>query len=90
MGDIRPRMLVRKSRPILWHRDYEAARKLVAQALRMLDDERFLALLTELADYDKRRPLGDFTRVEEWAECVFVPVLEMEGQALRRWSDGPE
>ena len=45
MGDIRPRMLIRKARPILWRRDYEAARKVVAHALRTLDDERFLALL---------------------------------------------
>jgi hypothetical protein len=87
MGDVRPRMLIRKARPILWRRDYEGARKVVAHALRTLDDERFLALLAELADYDKRRPVSDFTRVVEWAECVFVPVLEIEGQSLRRWSD---
>jgi len=90
MGDIRPRMLVRKAWPILWRRDYEAARKVVAHALRTLDDERFLALLAELADYDKRRPIGDFTRVVEWAECVFVPVLEVDGQQLRRWSDATD
>ena len=87
MGDIRPHNLVRKARPIHWRRDYEAARTLVAQALRSLDDERFLALLAELTDYERRRPLADVSRVVDWAECVFVPVLEIEGQPLRRWSD---
>ncbi len=87
MGDIRPRNLIRRARPIHWRRDYEAARALVAQALRTLDDERFLALLAELTDYERRRPLADASRVVEWAECVFIPVLEIEGQPLRRWSD---
>jgi hypothetical protein len=87
MGDMRPRNLVRKARAILWRRDYEAARTLVAHALRSLDDERFLALLAELSDYEKRRPHADFTRVVEWAVCVFVPVLELEGRSLKRWSD---
>jgi hypothetical protein len=87
MGDIRPRNLIRRARPILWRRDYEQARTLVAQALRSLDDERFLALLGELTDYDRRRPSADVSRVVEWAECVFVPVLEIDGQPLRRWSD---
>jgi len=84
MGDIRPRNLVRRARPILWRRDFEAARTLVARALRTLDDERFLALLAELSDYEKRR---DAMRVVDWAECVFVPVLAHDGQPLRRWSD---
>jgi len=87
MGDIRPRNLVRRARPILWRRDYEAARTLVARALRTLDDERFLALLAELTDYEKRRPLAEAMRVVDWAECVFVPVLAHDGQPLRRWSD---
>ena len=87
MGDIRPRHLARRARPILWRRDYDAARTLVAQALRSLDDERFLALLNELADYEKRRPLADAMRVVEWAECVFVPALAGDGRPLRRWSD---
>ena len=88
MGDIRPRNLIRKARPIHWRRDYEAARTLVAHALRSLDDERFLALLAELSEYERRRPAADVSRVVEWAECVFVPVVEVDGQPLRRWSDG--
>jgi len=90
MGEIRPRNLIRRARPILWQRDYEAARTLVANALRTLDDERFLALLAELTDYEKRKPQADVTRVVEWAECVFIPVLGLEGQPLRRWSDAAD
>jgi hypothetical protein len=90
MGDIRPPNLIRRARPILWRRDYEAARTLVANALRSLDDERFLALLAELTDYERRKPHADVARVVEWAECVFIPVLEVEGQPLRRWSDAGE
>ena len=87
MGDIRPQHLVRRARPILWRRDYDAARALVAKALRSLDDARFLALQGELSKYVMRRPLADAMRVVEWSECVFVPVIGGEGRPLRRWSD---
>jgi hypothetical protein len=88
MGDMRLRNLTRRARPILWRRDYDAARTLIAHALRSLDDERFLALLAELSDYERRRP--DAARVVEWAECVFVPVVKVDGQCLRRWSDADD
>jgi len=26
----------------------------------------------------------------EWAECVFVPVVKLDGQCLRRWSDADD
>jgi hypothetical protein len=90
MGDIRPRNLIRKARAIVWRRDYEAARTLIAGAMRSLDDDRFLALLAELSDYEKRRPLGDAMRVVEWAEFVFVPALARDGEPLRRWTDTPD
>jgi hypothetical protein len=87
MGDIRPRNLIRRARAILWRRDYEAARTVVTRALGSLDDDRFLALLAELSDYEKRRPVAEAMRVVEWAEFVFVPVLARDGEQLRRWSD---
>jgi len=90
MGDIRPRNWIRKARAIVWRRDYEAARTLMAGAMRSLDDDRFLALLAELSDYEKRRPLGDAMRVVEWAEFVFVPALARDGEPLRRWTDTPD
>jgi hypothetical protein len=59
----------------------------MAQALRSLDDDRFLALLGALTEYEKHRPLADAMRVVEWAECVFVPAIGGDGRPLRRWSD---
>jgi hypothetical protein len=84
---IRTMPALRRARPILWMRDYDAAKQLVRQALIQLDDERLLALLRELADFERARPVVDLGRIVEWAECVFVPVIAFDGRSSRRWSD---
>lgn len=74
----------RKARPILWRRDYDAARNVLSQ---VADDDRFLALLHELKEYERRHPASELRRVVQWAECVFVPMLMAAGSDARRWSD---
>ena len=78
----------RRARPILWKRDYEAAKNRLLLIHEGVDgDQRFLALLSELTDYERRNPAVDLTRAVDWAECVFVPVLRLDSEPARRWSD---
>ncbi len=77
----------RCSRPILWRRDYEAAQAIVAEAASSLDDARLLALLRELGEYQRRQASSDFSRIVEWAEWVFIPLLMLGIEQPRRWSD---
>jgi hypothetical protein len=89
MGSIDSQAFARKARPFLWKRDYDAAKAQLLLIAKGADgDERFLALLSELTDYERRNPCVELTRVVEWAECVFVPVLRMGSDPARRWSDG--
>ena len=89
MGSLDSRAFARKARPILWMRDYEAAKSRLLVINKGPDgDERFLALLSELTDYERRNPSVELARVVEWAECVFVPVLRLGSEPARRWSDG--
>jgi hypothetical protein len=77
-----------KARPILWRRDYEAARKLLKTTASTSDDDnRFLALLDAIYDYERNRPSMELLRIVEWAECVFVPGLPSDEARSRRWSD---
>ena len=91
MGSMYRRAFPSRARPILWRRDYEAARQLVAQAAQSsTDDERFLALLEAVHDYERNRPGVELLRIVDWAECVFVPFLPGDTERSRRWSDtGP-
>ncbi|HTS53837.1 MAG TPA: hypothetical protein VMH26_11225 [Burkholderiales bacterium] len=89
MGSIDSHAFVRRARPILWKRDYEAAKGQLLLIAKGADgDERFLALLSELTNYERRNPSVELARVVEWAECVFVPVLRIGSDPTRRWSDG--
>lgn len=89
MGSLDSRAFARKARPILWKRDYDAAKgRLLLIGTGADGDERFLALLSELTDYERRNPSLELARVVEWAECVFVPVLRVGSEPARRWSDG--
>jgi hypothetical protein len=89
MGSLDSRAFARKARPILWNRDYEAAKDRLLLITKGADgDERFMALLSELTDYERRNPSVELDRVVEWAECVFVPVLRVGSEPARRWSDG--
>ena len=91
MGDMQQRVYTNRARPILWRRDYEAARKLVKRTAQASgDDERFLALLEAVQDYERNRPGVELLRIVDWAECVFVPFLPGDTERSRRWSDtGP-
>jgi hypothetical protein len=89
MGSIDSRAFARRARPILWKRDYEAAKgQLLLIGKGAEADERFMALLSELTDFERRNPSVELTRFVEWAECVFVPVLRVGAEPARRWSDG--
>lgn len=89
MGSIDSHAFARKARPILWKRDYEAAKGQLRSIAKGMDgDERFLALLSELTDFERRNPSVELARVVEWAECVFVPDLRIGSDPARRWSDG--
>lgn len=68
MGYTRFRQLVLKARPFLRKRDG-------------IETER---LLTLLGTNDQPTQRGGVTREVEWAECVFVPALEVEGQPQPR------
>jgi hypothetical protein len=89
MGSIDSHVFARKARPILWKRDYDAAKGQLSSIAKGADgDERFLALLSELTHYERRNPSVELSRFVEWAECVFVPVLRVGSDPARRWSDG--
>jgi len=88
MGSIHRRAHANRARPILWRRDYEAARKLVKQTAQGAgDDERFLALLDAVYEYERSRPSIELLRIVDWAECVFVPSVPGDAERSRRWSD---
>jgi hypothetical protein len=88
MGSLDSRIFARRARAILWTRDYEAAKGRLLLIQKGADgDDRFLALLSELTDYERRNPAVELTHVVEWAECVFVPVLRVGSEPARRWSD---
>ena len=88
MGNASKRPYSSKARPILWRRDYEAARKLLKKtAVDSDDDNRFLALLQAVYDYERYRPSMELLRIVEWAECVFVPGMPGDVDRSRRWSD---
>ncbi|HTT38398.1 MAG TPA: hypothetical protein VMH32_12115 [Burkholderiales bacterium] len=88
MGSMHRRGRANRARPILWRRDYEAARKLVKQtAASADDDERFLALLEAVHEYERNRPSVELLRIVDWAECVFVPAIPGDTERARRWSD---
>lgn len=89
MGGLDSRAFARKARPILWKRDYEAAKGRLLLINKGADgDERFLALLSELTDFEHRHAALELARFVEWAECVFVPALRVGTEPARRWSDG--
>ena len=84
MGSIDRQAFAKKARPILWQRDYEAAKTAL---ISLSDDERFLGLLRAVYDYEHNRPNLELLRIVELAECVFVPALTGDHERARRWSD---
>jgi hypothetical protein len=82
---------VRKARPILSARDYDAARKQLKQALKepgwLREEERIEALMHELTGFESRFLMRERWLAIEYAECVFVPDLDEEDAPRRRWSD---
>lgn len=91
MGSREFRPAVRKARPILGTRDYDAARRQLKQALKepgwLREEERIEALMHELAEFESRFLMRERWLAIEWAECVFVPGLEDADAPRRRWSD---
>lgn len=88
MGSSDSRAFVKKARPILWRRDYEAARGALVQiATTSPDDDRFFALLRAVHDFERTRPSAELLRIVELAECVFVPGLPAQEERSRRWYD---
>jgi len=88
VGSIDRHTFTKKARPILWKRDYDAAKRVLVQvATTSPDDERFLALLRVVYDFERARPSLELLRIVELAECVFVPGVPGEDERSRRWSD---
>jgi hypothetical protein len=88
MGSTDHRAFARKARPILWRRDYEAAKTVLIQvATSSPDDARFLGLLRAVYDYERSGPSLELLRIVELAECVFVPTIPGDDARSRRWSD---
>ena len=81
----------RKARPILSGRDYDSAKRRLADALQqpgwIREDERIDALILALAEFETRYVSREPQRAVEWAECVFVPAVDSAGAPRRRWSD---
>jgi hypothetical protein len=89
MGSIDYQAFTRKARPILWRRDYEAAKSVLIRAAADASDERFMGLLRAVHDYERSGPHLELSRIVELAECVFVPALTGDYERSRRWSDDP-
>jgi len=93
MGSRVFRTLTRKARPILSGRDYDNARRGLADALQqpgwIREDERIDALIMALAEFETRYTAREPQLAVEWAECVFVPAIEPPAGPRRRWSDRP-
>jgi hypothetical protein len=82
---------LRKARPILTTRDYDAVRKQLKHALKepawLREEERIEALIHELTDFENRFLMRERWLAIEWAECVFVPAADADSAPKRRWSD---
>jgi hypothetical protein len=90
MGGTDYRAFAKKARPILWKRDWEAAKTVLIQvATTSPDDARFLELLRAVYDYERSGPRLELLRIVELAECVFVPTIPGDDARSRRWSDEP-
>jgi hypothetical protein len=88
MGSNDRQVFARKVRPILWRKDYDAAKTaLIEVATTSPDDARFLGLLRAVYDYERSGPSFELLRIVELAECVFVPAIPGADQRSRRWSD---
>jgi hypothetical protein len=88
MGSSDRQAFARKARPILWKRDYQAAKTvLIHVATTSPDDARFLGLLRVVYDYERSGPRLELLRIVELAECVFVPTIPGDDARSRRWSD---
>jgi hypothetical protein len=88
MGSIDREAFAKRARPILWTRDYEAAKSVLVRVGRDSEgDERFLSLLRAVYDYERNPPAVELSRIVELAECVFVPGLPGDESRSRRWSD---
>ena len=88
MGSSDRLAFARRARPILWQRDYEAAKAVLSHAASSSsDDERFLCLLRALYDYERKGAHFELARIVELAEWVFVPALSNPQERSRRWSD---
>ncbi|HZR03437.1 MAG TPA: hypothetical protein VFA81_09725 [Burkholderiales bacterium] len=80
-----------KARPILNTRDYDNARRRLAEALSepawLREDARIDALMVAVTAFEHRFLSREVQAVVEWAECVFMPPLQTSDERKRRWSD---
>lgn len=79
-----------RARPIHNTRDYDSARKRLAEALAqpgwLREDARIDALIVAVNAFEHRFLSRDSQLVVDWAECVFMPPLDPIDRK-RRWSD---
>jgi hypothetical protein len=78
-----------RARPIMNGRDYDLAKKRLAEAMDqpgwMQETSRIEALSVAISDFEVRYVTREVQLAVEWAECVFIPPLETAER--RRWSD---
>jgi hypothetical protein len=79
-----------RARPILNTRDYDNARRQLAEALAqpawLREEGRIDALIVAVNAFEHRFLAREPQVVVEWAECVYVPSLPGTN-SRRRWSD---
>lgn len=79
-----------RARPILNTRDYDNARRQLAEALAqpawLREEARIDALILAVNAFEHRFLSRESQVVVEWAECVYMPPLQ-DGGRRRRWSD---
>ncbi len=84
-------LLVKKARPILNERDYQAAKELLERELRHSHDdrasERLEALMREVADYEARFLQGEEDDVSDLVQYAYSAALDEDEGPRRRWTD---
>ena len=86
----RPAM-IKKARPILNERDYQAAKELLEREMKHAHTdrvwERLESLMQEVADYEARFVQGEDENAADWVQYAYSAVLDDQEGPRRRWTD---
>jgi len=91
MGTRQFRPAIKKARPILNERDYQAAKDLLEREMKHAHTdrvwERLESLMQEVADYEARFMQGEDEDAAGWVEYAYAAALDEQESPGRRWSD---